>query len=764
MKKNLLAGVIAGMFASSAFAFAPFVIKDVRVEGIQRTEAGTVFSYLPVKVGDSMDDDKASQAIKALFATGFFKDVRIEVDGDVLVVVVDERPAIAQIDFVGMKEFDKEQVKKGMKDVGLAESRIFSRALLDKATQELKRQYLSRGKYAANVTATVTPLERNRVGISFNVEEGDAAKIKKINIVGAKAVPEAELLQLFQLRTPGWFSWFSKNDQYSKQKLAADLETIRSYYLNRGYLEFSVESTQVSISPDKKDVFLTINLNEGERFQVSSVKLAGDLVLSDEELKPLVALKPGDVFSRERLNQTTKAIADKLGNYGYAFANVNAAPEVDKEKRQVAFTIFVDPGKRVYVRQINVTGNSRTRDEVIREEFRQMEGGWYDASKIQLSKQRVDKLNFFSDVSVETPAVPGSTDQVDVNMNVVEKPTGNIMLGAGFSSSEKLIMSGSIAQQNLFGSGKALSLQVNSSKVNQVYAMSYTNPYYTVDGISRGFDLYRRNVDPSSLSIGSYRTSTTGAGVRFGVPIAEKQTVFFGLSGEATRLTVYDSSPLRFKRFVHDYGDNSTTLLGNVGWSEDSKDSTIYPTSGTFRRATSEVGMPGGSLEYYRLNYQEQHFWPVSKSISLMLNGEFGVANGYGGKQLPFFKNFYAGGIGSVRGYDTASLGPRDLNSDGTQSDERTGGNRRLVGNAEVLFPVPGMGTDRSVRLAWFVDGGQIFTKGEKMALGDLRYSSGVAVSWVSPMGPLRFSLAKPLNEKPGDRTQVFQFQMGTTF
>ncbi len=764
MKKNLLAGVVAGLFASSAFAFAPFVIKDVRVEGIQRTEAGTVFSYLPVKVGDTMTDDKASQAIKALFATGFFKDVRVEVDGDVLVVVIDERPAISQIDFVGMKEFDKEQVKKGMKDVGLAESRVFNKALLDKATQELKRQYLSRGKYAANITTTVTPLERNRVGIIFTVEEGDAAKIKKINVVGAKAFPEDELVKLFQLRTPGWFSWFSKNDQYSKQKLAADLETLRSYYLNRGYLEFSVESTQVSISPDKKDVFLTINLNEGERFVVSSIKLAGDLILSDEELKKLVSIKPGDVFSRDKLNQTTKAIADKLGNYGYAFANVNAAPEVDKENRQVAFTIFIDPGKRVYVRQINVTGNARTRDEVIREEFRQMEGGWYDASKIQLSKQRVDKLNYFSDVSVETPVVPGTTDQVDVNMNVVEKPTGNIMLGAGFSSSEKLIMSGSIAQQNLFGSGKAMSIQVNSSKVNQVYALSFTNPYYTVDGISRGFDLYRRNVDPSSLSIGSYRTSTTGAGVRYGVPIAEKQTVFFGLSAEQTKLSVYDNSPLRFKRFVNEFGVDSTTLLGTVGWAEDSKDSIIYPTSGGYRRISGEAGLPGGSLKYYRVNLQEQHFWPVTNSISLMLNGEFGFANGLGGRPLPFFKNFYAGGIGSVRGYDTASLGPRDLNADGTLSDERTGGNKRLVGNAELLFPVPGMGNDRSVRLAWFVDGGQIFTKNEKLSLGDLRYSSGVAVSWVSPMGPLRFSLARPLNEKPGDRTQVFQFQMGTTF
>lgn len=762
MKKNLLAGVIAGIFSTTAAAFAPFVVKDIRVEGIQRTEAGTVFSYLPVKVGEQVDDDKVSQAIKALYATGFFKDVRVEVEGDVLVVAVDERPAISQIDFVGMKEFDKDQIKKGLKDVGLAESRVFSKALLDKATQELKRQYLSRGKYAAEVTTTVTPLERNRVGITFNVDEGDVAKIRKINIVGAKAFPEEDLLELFQLRLPGMFSWFSKNDQYSRQKLSGDLESLRSFYLNRGYLEFTVESTQVSISPDRKDVFLTVNINEGERFQVSSIKLAGDLILADDELKKLVTIKPGDVFSREKVNQTTKAITEKLGNHGYAFANVNAAPEIDKEKHQVAFTIFVDPGRRVYVRRINVSGNTRTRDEVVRREFRQMEGGWYDASKIQLSKQRVDKLGYFSDVNFETPPVAGATDQVDVNMAVTEKPTGNMMLGAGLSSSEKLILSGSVSQNNLFGSGNSLAVQVNSSKVNKVQSVSYTNPYYTPDGISRGFDLYRRNVDPSSLSVGHYRTSTIGAGVRYGIPITEKESIHVGLSAETIKLSLFNDSPMRFTQFVRNNGENNTTLLGTLGWASDTKDSYIYPTSGSYQRLGGEFGLPGGSLQYYRMTYQHQQFWPLSKSFVLMVNGEFGYSNGLGGKDVPFFKNFYAGGIGSVRGYDFASLGARDYNADGTLSDERTGGNRRIVGNAELLFPMPGM--DKSLRLALFMDAGQVFSKGEKMALGDLRYSSGLAVSWTSPMGPLRFSFAKPMNEKPGDRTQMFQFQLGSTF
>src|SRR5574343_897072 len=412
MKKSLLSILIAGMFANPVLAFEPFAVKDIRVEGIQRTEAGTVFGYLPVKVGDTLNDEKAAQSIKALFATGFFKDVRIAVEKDVMVVIVQERPAIATIGFVGLKEFDKDVILKALKETGIAEGRIFDRALLEKAEQELKRQYLTRGKYAVNITTTVTPLERNRVGINFNIEEGAAAKIKQINIVGAKAFREKELLDLFELTTPGWMTWYTKNDQYSRQKLSADLEKLKSFYMNQGYLEFAVDSTQVSISPDKQDVYITVNINEGERYQVSSIKLAGDFAISEEELRKLVVVKPGDVFSREKLNESNKAISERLGKEGYAFANVNAAPEIDKEKNKVAFTIFVDPGKRVYVRRINLTGNTKTRDEVIRREMRQMEGGWYDADRVSASKDRLNRLGYFSDVNVETPAVPGSADQI----------------------------------------------------------------------------------------------------------------------------------------------------------------------------------------------------------------------------------------------------------------------------------------------------------------------------------------------------------------
>jgi len=760
MKKNLIAGSIAAFFASSALALEPFTIKDIRVEGIQRTEAGTVFSYLPVKVGDTMTDEKSAQAVKALFGTGFFKDVRLEVDGGVLIVLVEERPAIAAVDFVGLKAFDKEQLRKGLREVGLAESRIFDRALVDKAEQELKRQYLAKGHYAVQITTTITPLERNRVGVNFSIEEGEIATIKQINIIGASAFKEKELLGLLVLQTPSWMSWYTKNDQYSKQKLSGDLETLRSFYLDRGYLEFNVESTQVSISPDKQSIYITINVAEGEKYTVSSIKLAGELLLPEEELTKLVKLRPGDTYSRERLTESTKAISERLGNEGYAFANVNAAPELDKDKRQVAFTVFVDPGRRVYVRRVNIAGNTRTRDEVIRREMRQLESSWYDGAKINKSRTRIDRLGYFDEVTLETPAVPSTTDQVDVNINVKERPTGNLMLGAGFSSTEKVVLSGSIQQQNLFGSGKFLGLGINTSKSNRVYSVSYTDPYYTIDGISRGFDIYHKNLDTSSLtSIATYGAKSTGGGVRYGVPISEDDQINFGLSGDQTTLQVLDTSPQRYKDYVREFGSTTRTLLGSVGWAKDTLDSRLYPTKGHITRIGGEVALPGGNVHYYRTNFQHQHYFPLSRQFTLAVNGELAMANGIGGHPLPFFKNYYAGGVGSVRGYDGNSLGPVD-----PVTDERLGGNRRIIGSAEVLFPMPGMGQDKSVRLGAFFDAGQVWGSGDKLKLGDLRYSAGLSAAWNSPVGPLKFSFGFPLNDQSGDKLQRVQFQMGTLF
>ena len=759
MKNKLLAGLVLALLARAAMAFEPFSIKDIRVEGIQRTEAGTVFSYLPVKVGDTMTDEKAAAAIKALFATGFFKDVRLEIDGQVLVVVVDERPAIASLEFSGLKAFKPEDLKKSLRDVGLAESRIFDRALVERAEQELKRQYLAQGHYAVQVTTTVTPLERNRVGVSFAVVEGDIAKIKQINIIGASAIPESDLLDRMVLRTPGWLTWYTKNDQYSKQKLSGDLETLRSFYLDRGYLEFNIESTQVSISPDKQDIYITINVNEGEKYTISSVKLAGQLLVPEEELSKLVQVKPGEVFSRERMTETTKAISERLGNEGYAFANVNAAPELDKATRQVAFTVYIDPGRRVYVRRISVTGNTRTRDEVIRRELRQTESAWYDGEKINKSRARVDKLGYFDEVTVETPPVAGTTDQVDMELKVKEKPTGNIMLGAGFSSSEKFTASGAVQQQNLFGSGKHVGFQVSTSKSNKVYSLSHTDPYFTIDGVSQGFDVYSRKTDTSSLAVGSFGSDSLGGGVRWGLPIAEDDYVTLGLSVDRTTLKLDANSPVRYQDYVTRFGAKSNTALAAVGWQKDDRDSLLMTTKGVYRRAQLEVSLPGSTATYSKVTYQHQHFTPVSRGVTLALNGEVGLAQAYGNKDLPFFKNFYAGGIGSVRGFESGSLGPRD-----PLTNEALGGNKRLIGNAELLFPVPGMGQDKSMRLSAFVDAGNVWGYDSKFSLGTLRYSGGLALAWNSPMGPLKFSYANPFNKKAEDKTQRLQFQMGSVF
>jgi outer membrane protein insertion porin family len=747
--------LLLALSALPAAAIEPFVIKDIRVEGIQRTEAGTVFSYLPVKVGDTMTDEKAAQAIRALFATGFFKDVTLEADNGVVVVTVQERPSVAQVEFVGVKEFDKDQLIKGLRQIGLAEGRIFDKGLLDRAEQELKRQYLSRGMYSVTVSTTLTPLERNRVAINFTVDEGAVAKIRQIKIIGAKVFPEKELLDQFVSRTPGLMTWYTKADQYSRQKLAADLETLRSFYLDRGYLEFNIDSTQVSITPDKQDIYITISVSEGPKFTVSGIKVAGEKLLPEEEIRKLIKIKPGDVFSRALLTESNKLISDRLGNDGYAFANVNAVPEVNKEKREVAFTFFIDPGRRVYVRRINVVGNTKTRDEVIRREMRQLEGGWYSADKIKLSRTRVDKLGYFTEVNVETPAVQGTTDQVDVNISVTEKPTGNVMLGAGFGSSEGVILAGSISQNNIFGSGKHVTAQINSSKINTVYALSFTDPYYTPDGVSRGFDVYLRKLDAIDTGLGQYRTETMGGNLRFGVPITEIDSIQYGIGYENTTIDTFATSPLYYLDYVNTFGNSNSTLLGTAGWIRDGRDSLIYPTAGAFNRAYVEAGLPGGTLKYYKLNYQHQHYFPLGGNFTLMFNGQLGYGDGYADKPMPFFKNFYAGGVTSLRGFKSYTIGPKNV--DGTPK----GGSKQLLTNTELLFPFPGMEKDKSVRLGFFVDAGMV---GETYNSTDLRYSTGLSALWVSPFGPLKISIAKPFKKDPLDSTQPLQFTFGGAF
>ena len=755
----LLVVLLSARFAPAALAFEPFTVRDIRVEGVQRTDAGTVFNYLPIKVGDRVDDEKASAAVKALYATGFFRDVRLEVEGGVLVVIVQERPTISQIDIVGTKEFDKDTLRKALKDIGVVESRIFDRSALDRAEQEFKRQYINRGYYAMQVTTTVTPQERNRVAVNFTVEEGDVAKIANINIVGAQAFPESTLIKEMQLSTSGWFTWYTKNDQYSKQKLQADLETLRSYYTNRGYLEFQADSTQVSITPDKEQIYITINITEGPKYSIGDVRLAGELLLPEPELMRLILVKPGDVYSREKLTQSAKAVSDRLGSDGYAFANVNAVPEIDREKRTASFTFFIDPGRRVYIRKINISGDAKTRDEVIRRELRQLEGAWYDATRIERSKVRITRLNFFDDVNIETPAVPGSPDQVDLDVTVTEKATGNLLAGVGYSSADGLVLSGSVSQNNVFGTGNALTAAVNTSRINRTVAVTYSEPYWTADGIARTIEVYDKSVNSSSLPIAQYSSRTFGGAVGFGVPVTETDSVILALRFEHSNLSLAANSPSIYVDFVTKFGSSTNSYIVSTGWARDTRDSILFPTRGLLQSALVEWGLPVGDLSYYKANYLIQWFTPLPANIVWMLRGDVGYGGGLGNKPLPFFKAYYAGGVGSVRGYDTASLGPQD------NLGNTIGGRRKIIGNAELFFPLPGAkANDQSVRLSVFADAGQIYDNGSQPQFESFRYSVGAGLAWNSPVGPLKFSYGYPVNKKIGDRVQHFQFQVGTVF
>ncbi len=743
--------------AAHAWAVDPFNVRDIRVEGLQRVEPGTVFASLPVRVGDQYTDDKGAAAIRALFALGLFKDVRLEVAGDVLVVIVEERPTIADVNFVGTREFDKDVLKKSLRDVGLAEGRPYDQALADSAEQELKRQYISRSLYGAEVVTTVTPIERNRVNLTFTVTEGEPAKIRDIRIVGNKAFSQGTLRDLFDLDTGGFLSWYTKSDRYSRVKLNADLEALRSYYTQRGYLEFNIDSTQVAMSPDKQDLTITIHVTEGERFVVSGVKFEGNYLGRDDEFKSLVTIRPGEPYNAELVAETTKAFTEYFGNFGYAFAQVEARPEIDRATNRVSLLIVAEPSRRAYVRRINVSGNTRTRDEVVRREFRQYEASWYDGDRIRRSRDRVDRLGFFKDVNVETVNVPGAPDQVDLNIVVTEKPTGSISLSAGFSSADKLGLGFGIRQENAFGSGKYLAAEVNTSDYNRTFVLSTIDPYFTKDGISRAMDIFHRTTRPYQDQGGSYEIVTSGAGMRFGVPFSELDTVAFGANVERTSIKRGDSLPTSLETYINRYGETTTLVPLTVGWARDSRDSALVPTTGRLQRASGEWGV-AGDARYLRGTYQFQQYFPLSKQYTFAANTEVGLAKGLGGRDLPIFKNFFGGGLGSVRGFDQGTLGPRDA------SGASLGGARKLTFNGELVMPMPGAGNDRTLRLYGFVDAGNVFGESERIDLGELRASTGLGISWVSPMGPLRLGIANPIRKRTGDKIQRVQFQIGTSF
>jgi outer membrane protein insertion porin family len=747
----------AAVALPSAHAVTPFVLKDIRIEGLQRTDPGTVFGALPFRIGDTYNDEKGAAALRALFATGLFKDVRIEIEGEVAVIIVDERSIIATVTFVGLKEFEAEPLTKSLKDAGIGEGLPFDKALMDRAEQEIKRQYLSRSLYGAEVVTTVTPLERNRVNVTFTMTEGDAAKIKEIRIVGAQAFSQGDLLGLFEQTPSGWLTWYSKSDRYSRSKLNADLEALRAYYVNRGYLEFAVESTQVTISPDKQEITITISVREGQPYTVTAVRLEGDYLGKDDEFKSRVLVRPGTPYNGQAVSETARRFTDLFGLYGYAFARVEQRPEIDRATGQVQVVLVANPQRRVYVRRIEVAGNTRTRDEVVRRELRQLESSWYDGGRIKLSRDRVDRLGYFKEVGIDTNEVPGSPDQVDLVVSVEEKPTGNLLLGAGYSNAEKLTLNASIQQDNVFGSGQYLGFQINTSQSQRALVFTTVNPYFTVDGISRAIDLYYRTSRPLNSLGDEYQIATTGASTRFGVPFSEYDTVFFGIGVENTDIGADAGIPLSYLNYRALYGESSSSLPLTLGWQRDARDSALIPSFGRYTRVNLEWSV-AGDVQYTRANLQYQQWWPLPARLTLGFNSELGWGEGKGGKPFPVFKNFYGGGLGSVRVFEQNSLGVID------PTGAYIGGAKRLNLNTELYFPVPGTGNDKSLRVFAFVDAGNVWRDGEKITTQSLRASTGLGVSWISPVGPLKLSYGTPLQAERNDRIQKFQFQIGTAF
>lgn len=758
MNPAALTLLASAMACLPSWAVDPFTVRDIRVEGLQRIEPGTVFASLPFRVGDQYTDDKGASGIRALFALGLFKDVRLETQGDVLVVVVEERPSVAAVEFIGLKEFDKDVLSKALKEVGLAEGRPYDKALADKAEQELKRQYISRSLYAAEVVTTATPIDRNRVNLTFTITEGGPAKIAKIELVGNKTFSTDTLRDQFNLDTGGWMSWYTKSNRYSRTKLNGDLEALRSYYLSRGFLEFRIDSTQVAMSPDKQEMAITINVTEGERFVVSGVKLEGNYLDKEDEFKSLVKIVSGQPYNAETVAETTKAFTDYFGKFGFAFARVDAKPIIDRQNNRVQFVLQAEPSRRAYVRRILVAGNNRTRDEVIRREFRQLESAWYDGDKINLSRDRVNRLGYFTDVNVDTQEISGAPDQVDLLFSVTEKPTGSISLGAGFSSTEKIALTFGIQQENAFGSGNYLALQVNTSKYNRNYVVSTTDPYFTQNGISRSFDLFHRTTRPYLGDLNSYSLVNSGLGLRFGVPITETDRVFVGANLEQTQIVAGTNLPTEYANYALKFGSKSTAIPLTLGWAHDARDSALIPTKGSLQSFTADVSV-AGDVRYARTNYKYQQYIPLSKKYTFAFNTDLGWGQGLNGQDYPLFKNFYVGGLGSVRGFEQSTLGPKS-----STTGIYLGGPKKVVFNAEFITPFPGAGNDKTLRMFAFTDVGKAFGQDEKVSFGELRASAGIGLSWISPMGPLRFSYGVPIRQQTGDRIQKLQFQIGTSF
>lgn len=786
MKRLLLPAVISALIISEAHA-APFTVSDIRVNGLQRVSAGSVFSALPLNVGETVDERELAEATRSLFKTGFFEDIQLSRDGDVLIINILERPSISSVEIEGNKAISKDDLLKGLKQSGLAEGEIFQQATLEGVRNELQRQYVAQGRYSANIDAEVIPQPRNRVALKIKVTEGSVASIQHINVVGNKVFKDDELIDLFELKTKNWLSFFRNDDKYAREKLSGDLERLRSYYFDRGYINMDITSTQVSITPDKKHVYVTVNVDEGEQYTVREVNLSGDLKVPEEEVRALLLSREGQVFSRKVMTTTSELITRRLGNDGYTFANVTGVPKPHDEDNTVSLTYVVDPGKRSYVNRINFRGNTKTKDEVLRREMRQMEGGWASTYLIDQSKARLERLGYFKEVNVETPQVPGSDDQIDVNYSVEEQPSGSITASIGFAQNAGLILGGSISQSNFLGTGNKVSLGLTRSEYQSNYNFSFVDPYWTVDGVSLGYNAFYRSTDYSKLNdeISNYSVDSLGGGINIGYPISETSRLNFGFNAQQDKLKTGNQSAEEIYEFVDKEGDNYTNFKASAGWSESALNRGVMATRGHSQSLVLEATIPGSDLSFYRLDYHGQIFAPLSTNYTLRFHTDLGYAESYGStSELPFFEHYYAGGFNSVRGFKDSSLGPRSTPNTGTRSGTYKdydkplpfGGNVLVQGGVELLFPMPFVKDQRSLRTVLFWDVGNVFDthcssaqkKRNEAGCGikydNLASSVGVGLTWVTALGPLSFSLGAPIKKPDNADTQIFQFSLGQTF
>lgn len=756
----LVALVLTLVLASPARAWEEFPVGDIEIEGAERISIGTVLNYLPVRTGEQFGPEDARRAIRALYDTGLFEDVELARRDDTLVVRVRERPAIAEINLEGNFSMDEEALRSSLSDIGLDRGRTFNRSLLDQVEQELRRQMFARGKYGMELSTEVRELERNRVAIDINLREGRTARIRKINIIGNEAFDDETLKELMESGIPGPMALFSSADEYSRTKLEGDLEAIRSHYLDRGYMRFSVTSSQVTITPDKKDIYITLNLDEGELYRIRQIELEGDLPVAREELEDRLRISEGELFSRKAINESRNSLSDRLAASGYAFANINVVPEVDEENQQVDVRFVVDPGQRTYVRRISFSGHTATQDQVYRRELRQLEGARYSPQNVDRSRVRLQRLPQVQEVRVQTQRVPGTEDQVDIDYSITERATGSLSLGVGYSTSQGVVFNVGVRQQNLLGTGRDLTFNVDNTETSRRFIVRYTNPYYTDWGVSRSLRFSYQETDPRDVfSTADYFQDSGSVGLEYGIPMSEFDTLSLGIGVEGTRIRTTESTPQEVLDYLEENGVEYGFLEGTIGYARDTRNRTIYAEQGALNRVSADVALPGSDLEFYKLGYRFEGYTPLTETVVGSVSANVGYGAGYGeADSLPFFRRYYAGGIRSVRGYETGSLGPKYPDGDAT------GGDLRTTGSFELVFPPPLADVGSQTRLSVFYDFGNVYASADEFEASELRSAVGVSFNWRSPIGPLSFSFAEALDPEPEDRTERFQFTIGTLF